>query len=176
MIEPCPIPMACGTPAVDKRALRNTLGAFPTGVTVVTALSRQGVPLGITVNSFASVSLDPPLILWSQSRSSPSHDQFVLADTMVINILSEGQRDISTRFATPHPDKFEGVACSFTPCGTPVLEGCAATLVCRGATRYDGGDHTIHLCHVLSFTSHSRDPLIFCRGNYFESNRQRVAA
>lgn len=154
--------------AAASRALRNTLGVFPTGVTVVTALGADGQPFGVTVNSFASVSLDPPLVLWSQAKSSPSHDEFSRAGTMVINILSENQRDVSTRFAHPHPDKFEGVARSAAPCGTPVLMGCAATLVCRVVNHYDGGDHTIHLCEIESFEDHCRHPLIFCKGAYAE--------
>ena len=153
---------------LDTRALRRTLGAFPTGVTVVTALARSGHALGITVNSFASVSLDPPLVLWSQARTSPSHDAFVQVETMVINILSQSQREVSARFAQPHPDKFAGIACTHAPCGTPMLAGCAATLVCRVARRYDGGDHTIHLCEVESFQGHDSAPLIFCKGSYLD--------
>ena len=166
VIQASTLPPPPTQPVFDPRELRTTLGSFPTGVTVVTALARDGRPLGITVNSFASVSLLPPLILWSQARTSPSHEDFAAAGTMVINILAATQRDISARFARPHPDKFAGVAISRLPCGTPILEGCAATLVCTPKTRHDGGDHTIHLCAVDTFTNHRRAPLIFCRGDY----------
>jgi flavin reductase (DIM6/NTAB) family NADH-FMN oxidoreductase RutF len=153
-------------PALDTRALRNTLGSFPTGVTVITALARDGRPLGITVNSFASVSLLPPLVLWSQARTSPTHDEFASAATMVINILADDQQEVSAHFARPTLDKFAGIAFSRLPCGTPVLDGSSATLVCTPTARYDGGDHTIHLCAVDTFTNHHRPPLIFCRGSY----------
>lgn len=152
----------------DTRAFRNTLGVFPTGVAVVTALSRAGVPMGITINSFASVSLMPPLVLWSQAHTSPTHGDFQCAEHMVINILSDAQRGISTHFARHHDDKFAGIAWDAAPCGTPVLQGCAATLYCRASTHYEGGDHTIHLCEVETFENHALAPLVFCRGQYMD--------
>ena len=160
------VPRMVAPPMLDTRELRSTLGSFPTGVTVVTALARDGRPLGITVNSFASVSLLPPLVLWSQARTSPTHDEFSVAATMVINILADDQQEISARFSRPHPDKFSGITLSRLPCGTPVIEGSSATLVCTPAARHEGGDHTIHLCSVNTFTNHQRPPLIFCRGSY----------
>lgn len=160
-----PVVPAAAAP-IDRRSLRRTLGAFATGVTVVTALGRGGARLGITVNSFASVSLEPPLVLWSQDRGSPSHHDYLAADRMVINILSEAQRELAARFSRPHADKFAGVAWEAADCGTPVLLDCAATFVCRAAERYEGGDHTIHLCRVESFECSGRTPLIFCQGTY----------
>lgn len=158
----------------DTRAFRSTLGAFPTGVAVVTARSRDGRPIGITINSFASVSLDPPLILWSQALVSPTHDEYSAADTLIINILAETQRDISTHFARPQDDKFSGIDWDIAPCGTPRLAGCAATLYCRRSRRYEGGDHTIHLCEVNTFESHDRAPLIFCRGRYVDQAQTSI--
>lgn len=155
----------------NHQAFRQTLGAFPTGVTVVTALGPDNKPMGITVNSFASVSLDPPLILWSQVRTSPSHDAFFRAKTMVINILSDSQKQLSAHFARPHLDRFEGVDYSLAECGTPVLSGCAATLVCRVTNKYYGGDHTIYLCQVQSFDNHERSSLIFARGTYVQAHQ-----
>lgn len=152
----------------DSRLLRNTLGSFATGVTVVTALARNGAPLGVTVNSFASVSLDPPLVLWSQVKSAPSHGEFLEAGTVVINVLSARQRQLSQHFSRPSPDKFADIEYTTAPCGTPILDGCAATFICRVVDHYYGGDHTIHLCKVDSFENHLREPLIFCRGAYLE--------
>lgn len=158
---------SAASPAVhDARALRNAFGKFPTGVTVVTALSPEGRPLGVTVNSFASVSLTPPLVLWSQACRSPSHMAFFQARTMVINILSEDQADLSARFSRPEVDRFADVAYRPAACGCPVLAGCAATLVCRVAERYYGGDHTIFLCAVQDYENHHRTPLIFTEGSY----------
>lgn len=152
--------------AGGQRALRDTLGAFATGVTVVTALGTDGRPLGVTVNSFASVSLDPPLVLWSQSKAAPSHAEFLQASTMVINVLSQQQQALSQHFARAQSDKFAGVDHGHAACGTPILAGCAATLVCSVVDRYYGGDHTIHLCRIESFEDLRRPPLVFCRGAY----------
>ncbi|WPH18123.1 flavin reductase family protein [Variovorax paradoxus] len=152
----------------DTRALRNAFGAFPTGVTVVTALSPEGTPLGVTVNSFASVSLAPPLVLWSQACSSPSHTAFFQARTMVINILSEDQSWLSAKFSRPGDDRFSGIDFTSAACGTPVLAGCAATLVCSVADRHYGGDHTIFLCGVNEYENHHRAPLIFAGGSYLK--------
>jgi len=154
----------------DARALRSAFGMFPTGVTVVTALSPEGVPLGVTVNSFASVSLAPPLVLWSQACSSPSHTAFFEARTMVINILSEDQAGLSAKFSRPGDDRFADVGYTTTACGTPILAGCAATLVCSVADRYYGGDHTIFLCGVDEYENHQRVPLIFASGAYLKQN------
>jgi len=163
-------------PDQEKRLLRNTLGAFATGVTVVTALARDGTPLGVTVNSFASVSLDPPLVLWSQVKTAPSHPEFLCAETIVINVLSAQQEHLSRQFSRPSSQKFEGVEHSLTPCGTPVLDGCAATFVCEIEDHYYGGDHTIHLCRIKSYTNHQRPPLIFCQGAYIDQHQHHAAS
>lgn len=156
----------------EQKKLRHTLGAFATGVTVVTALARNGEPLGVTVNSFASVSLDPPLVLWSQVKSAPSYPEFLAAKTIVINILSAQQRHLSLQFSRPLSYKFDGVEYGSAPCGAPILDGCAATFICRIVDHYYGGDHTIHLCRIESFKNHDRHPLIFCKGTYIEQQSQ----
>ena len=151
---------------VEKRAFRSALGAFATGVTVITTLDMHGKPTGLTVNSFASVSMDPPLVLWSQIKSAPSHPHFQNADTMVINVLSHEQNHLAMQFAQPSPDKFAGVACGATECGVPILEGCSAYFVCRKVAQYYGGDHTIYLCGVEKFVNNNTPPLIFCQGSF----------
>lgn len=115
----------------DARELRNVLGAFVTGVTVITALDRDGRPHGLTANSFSSVSLDPPLILWSQSLASPSHPVFLEAERFVVNILADDQVAVSKHFARGGDDKFAG--CETRPGlgGVPLIAGCAAYLECR---------------------------------------------
>ena len=133
---------------------------------MVTALSRSGVPMGITINSFASVSIDPPLVLWSQANTSPTHDEFRSASRMVINILSHAQRDVSSQFSRAQEDKFLGIDWEPSMCGTPVLHGCAATLFTRASMHYQGGDHTIHLCEVDAFQQTDQLPLLFCKGQY----------
>jgi len=152
----------------DSRMLRRCLGSFPTGVAVVTALSDTGAPIGVTVNSFASVSLDPPLVLWSQAQNSPTHPSFLQAGAMIINILADDQAELSVQFSRPVPDRFHGVDCVPGLAGAPVLQGCAATLQCRVADRYYGGDHIIFLCRVEHYESHERRPLIFSKGSYLK--------
>ncbi|HBP28009.1 MAG: flavin reductase family protein [Advenella sp.] len=154
----------------QQKQLRNTLASFATGVTVVTALNPEGSPLGVTVNSFASVSLDPPLVLWSQVNTAPSHSGFLKAKTIVINVLSAEQRRLAAQFSRPDVDKFAGISYSLAQCGTPVLEDCAATFICEIIDHYYGGDHTIHLCKINSFQGHAPHPLIYCRGTYIESD------
>lgn len=155
----------------DSRALRQAFGKFPTGVTVVTALAPDKTLLGVTVNSFASVSLDPPLVLWSQACGSPSHSSFFQAPTMVINILAEDQSALSAKFSRPGDDRFLGVEYDTAACGTPIIAGCAATLICGVADRYYGGDHTIFLCRVDEYENHLRAPLIFASGSYLKSSQ-----
>ena len=126
---------AAGLP-FDSRALRDVLGAFVTGVTVITALDEAGTPYGLTANSFSSVSLDPPLVLWSQALTAPSHPVFRAADRFAINILACDQVEISNRFARAADRKFEGVPVRVGLGGLPLLEGCAAYLECRKITSY----------------------------------------
>jgi len=156
-----------GAPA-DSRMLRRCLGSFPTGVAVVTALGDRGDPIGVTVNSFASVSLDPPLVLWSQAQNSPTHPSFLQAGAMIINILADDQADLSVQFSRPVPDRFHGVECVPGLAGVPMLQGCAATLQCSVADRYYGGDHIIFLCRVEHYQSHEKRPLIFSKGSYLK--------
>ena len=113
---------------LDPRELRQVLGAFPTGVTVVTTRDAGGRAFGVTANSFSSVSLDPPLILWSQSNTSSSHPAFRESDHFVVNVMAQDQVDVANRFAKSGIDKFQGVPVRPGIGGTPVIEGAAATL------------------------------------------------
>ncbi|NUU23574.1 MAG: flavin reductase family protein, partial [Streptomycetaceae bacterium] len=113
----------------QSRALRTTLGRFPTGVTVLTTVYR-GTPVGVTVNSFTSVSLDPPLILWCLRTTSASRDAFTTAPHFAVNILAAHQADLATRFATPG-DRFQTTPTRLGPNRLPLLDDTAATLICR---------------------------------------------
>ncbi|MES2535513.1 MAG: flavin reductase family protein [Pseudomonadota bacterium] len=151
----------------DQRDFRNALGTFGTGVTVITTRDDSGKLYGVTVSSFNAVSLDPPLILWSQSCGAPSNRVFQRAPHFVVNVLSAQQSDLSDRFARSSPDKFDGVDFSTTEEGIPVLAGTAGHFVCRNDYQLYGGDHTIFLARVLRFT-HDADtrPLFFWKGQY----------
>lgn len=120
-------------------AFRRTLGTFATGVVVVTAGSAANRCAGLTVNSFSSVSLDPPLVLWSLRLDAPSRPVFEEASHFAVNILAENQTELANRFATPHPDKFAGVACIEGMGGTLLLNGCVAHLECSRELSHPGG-------------------------------------
>ncbi len=152
---------------VDGKLLRTALGAFVTGITVITARGRQGEWVGLTVNSFNSVSLDPPLVLWSLSLNSPSLAVIKQATHYAVNVLSEGQQDVSQRFASSQPDKFSGLGCSVGLGGVPLLPDCCASFECRNVAQHPGGDHLILIGEVERF-SHQREraPLIYFNGGY----------
>lgn len=154
----------------DPRELRNLLGQFATGVTVITTHTADGRNVGMTANSFSSVSLDPPLVLWSIARNAPSLADFLACKHFAINVLGVDQHDLSGRFARPSPDKFSGVAFKTGEAGVPLLEGVIATLVCRNVTQYEGGDHLIFLGQIEHYRHGAGEPLVFHAGQY------RVAA
>lgn len=143
---------------------RKTLGCFPTGVAVITTCTPGGDPIGVTVNSFSSVSLDPPLILWSLARTAWSLPHFVEARSFVVNILASHQHDICGTFARNVEDRFAGIAWHRGVDGAPVLDDTVATLQCQQWARYDGGDHEIFVGQVVECRNEAHDPLIFCRG------------
>ncbi|HRH74960.1 flavin reductase family protein [Zoogloea sp.] len=152
-------------PAV--RAFRDTLGMFPTGVTVITARAPGGQPIGLTVSSFNSVSLTPPLIVWSLSGHLPSVRAFENAAVYAINVLAEDQQDISQRFASRSDDKFAGLEYVEGVDGVPLLPGCVAWFQCRQFARHPGGDHVVFIGEVVRFElDQARKPLIFQGGAY----------
>jgi flavin reductase (DIM6/NTAB) family NADH-FMN oxidoreductase RutF/DNA-binding MarR family transcriptional regulator len=153
-------------PLFDKRAFRTALGCFPTGVTVVTTLDPGGKRIGLTANSFTSVSLDPPLVLWSLAKSAASLPTFVKAPHYAINVLAADQIGLSRRFAGPHPDRFAEVTCREGLGGVPLIEGCAAWFECHNVHRYEGGDHVILVGQVERFAESDRTALAFHAGAY----------
>ena len=153
-------------PSFDPRDLRNVLGTFVTGVTVVTTLDADGQLQGVTVNSFSSVSLEPPLVLWSQALSARSFAAFHAATRFVVNILAINQIELSRRFASGGDHKFDGVDIRPTKHGLPVLVGCAAHLECLKVDTYPGGDHAVYLGRIEAFHKTSVEPLAFGGGRY----------
>jgi flavin reductase (DIM6/NTAB) family NADH-FMN oxidoreductase RutF len=158
-----------GTSSVEaQRALRHALGSFPTGVTVITTQDTESRALvGLTVNSFSSVSLDPPLVLWSISNRSASLAQFSAGRTHAIHVLSSEQEALARQFATPQADKFVGVTyqlCSES--GVPLIDGCAARFDCVTESVTPAGDHQIILARVLRYETEALTPLLFARGAF----------
>ena len=159
----------------DTLELRQVLGSFVTGVTVITTLDRNGKPHGMTANSFSSVSLDPPLILWSQSLTAPSHPVFDACDRFVVNILADDQVEISNRFARASPDRFMRTATSEGLGGIPLIEGSAAHLECRKVHSYPGGDHVVFIGQVERIRRNARRPLVFGGGKYLVAQAHDMA-
>lgn len=150
----------------DPSELRQVLGCFVTGVTVVTTLEGGQQPRGFTANSFTSVSLDPPLVLVCIGRSAASHRAFVTGQGFAVNILGEGQQAVSTRFASKSPDKFAGLSWWAGKGGGIVIEGSLAWLDCRLDRVIPAGDHSILLGEVLDLGRNALQPLAWCRGRY----------
>ena len=151
---------------IDPVQLRRALGAFVTGVTVLTTRTAAGDPVGITVNSFNTVSLSPPLVLWSLSLRAASFEAFVQSTHFVVNVLGADQIPLSERFATTGGDKFSGVAWRRTLADMPLLEGTAASFTCRNAHQFPGGDHLIFVGEVIAFEQGTCTPLVYANGRY----------
>ena len=150
----------------DPRLLRQALGRFATGVTVITTRTTDGKYEGLTANSFAAVSLDPPLVLWSLRLAAPSLDGFKQSGHFVVNVLSSGQSDASRHFAKPSQDKFDEILFSTGLGGCPMLDASLAIFECRTETTIDGGDHIIFIGRVIRAHYRDGEPLIFAGGRY----------
>jgi len=147
---------------------RAALGMFATGVTIVTGLDADGKPVGVTANSFNSVSLDPPLVLWSLGRNAASMAVFEQGSHYAINILASNQRALAERFGRRSGNRFAGVAFEPGAGGAPVLDGSAAVFECRNRSRYQEGDHVIFVGEVERCAHRAgAHPLIFHGGRYF---------
>lgn len=144
------------------------MSCFATGVAVVTAVDKNGAKAGMTINSFNSVSLQPPLVLWSIANDSQSFETFVEAEHFAVNVLAIHQQNICEQFAARGTDKFNGLECSEGIAGVPILPTYSAVFECRAEHRYDVGDHAILVGRVLRFEDRETDPLIFYRGHYLE--------
>jgi 3-hydroxy-9,10-secoandrosta-1,3,5(10)-triene-9,17-dione monooxygenase reductase component len=151
---------------MDSRALRNALGSFATGVVIVTTRNTDGQDVGVTANSFNSVSLNPPMVLWSLSRTAMSLPSFQQSPCFAVHVLAADQDDLSRRFATKGASKFQDLAVKRGAGNVPLIDGCAARFQCRTAFSYDAGDHIIFVGEVLAFDASQRSPLLFHAGRY----------
>lgn len=151
---------------IDPLQLRRCLGQFVTGVAVITTLDADGQAHGMTVNSFASVSLDPPLVLWSLRRQAWTFGIYEAAPRFVVNVLAEDQQDLAMRFAKPIEDRFAGVASRTGLGGVPLLDGCLAHLECTTQERWPGGDHLVFLGQVQRMWHVDGAPLAYSRGGF----------
>lgn len=158
--------LASDNSAIDPRDFRNALGTFGTGVTIVTAMSGDGTPYGVTCNSFASVSLNPPLVLWSLGMFSQGLTIFQNASHFTVNILDASQQALAMQFAKSSGEKFKDVEWTPGLGKAPVLAGCVANIQCRAANRYYGGDHVIFLGAVEAYAYNKQEPLLFSRGGF----------
>jgi flavin reductase (DIM6/NTAB) family NADH-FMN oxidoreductase RutF len=153
--------------AIDARAFRDAMGRFVTGVCVATTLDPQDRPVGVTVNSFTSVSLDPPLILFCLEKSARTRPAFESAGRFAVNVLGAGHRELSTRFAKT-PTDWDGVAAATAATGVPVLTEALTVLDCRTEAIHEGGDHLILVGRVVRLISDpgGAEPLVYHRGRY----------
>jgi 4-hydroxyphenylacetate 3-hydroxylase, reductase component len=154
-----------GDPALDSRSFRRALGQFATGVTIMTAMVDDRA-LGVTANSFSSVSLDPPLVLWSLRKASQNLAGFRAVDHFAINVLAADQTELSNRFSRSSGDRFGQFEWRQGIGGVPLLSGVAAQFECRRVAEHDGGDHVIFIGHVMRFRCFDRATLVFSQGRY----------
>jgi flavin reductase (DIM6/NTAB) family NADH-FMN oxidoreductase RutF len=153
-----------GTLAPDQ--LRRAMGCFATGITIVTTKGPDGKFEGVTANSFSTVSLDPPLVLWSLARTARSFAQFEAAPHFAINVLGAGQVDLSRHFSAPHADKLAGIDHHLGHGDCPVLTGVLAHFECLRESMIEGGDHVIFIGRVLRASFREGEPLIYSAGRY----------
>jgi 3-hydroxy-9,10-secoandrosta-1,3,5(10)-triene-9,17-dione monooxygenase reductase component len=151
---------------ISQDLFRKVMGHFATGVTVVTVRQADGNPWGLTVNSFTSVSLTPPLVLFCVSHAAGSYAAFRDAEYFAVNLLTDGQEALSRRFASRSPDRFEGVESRQGAHGAPLLAGCLGFLECRRVAAHEHGDHTVIVGEVLAAEATGGNPLLFYRGAY----------
>ena len=156
--------------AINNQDFRAALGRFASGVTVVTTTDAAGKLHGITVSSFCSVSLEPPMVLICIEKTTASHYAFEESEIFVVNILNEAQADVSQKFAAPYLDKFDGVDFTIGELGAPVLGNALVNLECRLRHSLNGGDHSIFVGEVESVKVNDGLPLVYFRGAYRELN------
>ena len=153
---------------LEPTQLRAVLGRFATGVTVVTACRPGGELVGLTANSFNSVSLSPPLVLWSLARAASSLEAFSTGSHYAVHILAAGQKHLAEQFASKGADRWQGVGYQLSASGVPLLSGCAASFECFNRSRYEEGDHVIFVGEVeRCATQPGTTPLLFHGGKFY---------
>ena len=155
---------------IDVTPFRRALGCFATGVAVATTLDNKGAGIGMTISSFNSVSMNPPLILWSIACTATSYDDFLGADCFAVNVLTAKQKNLSEHFARSGPNEFDGISHYEGLQGVPLIPECAAVFECRTEHRYEGGDHTIIVGRVERFIDSDADALLFYRGRFLAAS------
>lgn len=150
----------------DPHKFRRTLGHFATGVTIITARLGSGQPIGMTCNSFASVSLDPPLVQWSIAKTSRNYAAIGLAEHFAVHVLDATQREICRQFSAKEGDRFANVELEIGLRNLPLLTRYHARFECDTHARHDAGDHTILIGSVLRLSEHEGEPLVFYRGEF----------
>src|SRR4029453_14925597 len=158
--------LASDNSAIDPRDFRNALGTFATGVTIVTAMAADGRPYGVTCNSFASVSLNPPLVLWSLGMFSQGLQIFQNASHFTVNVLDVSQQELALKFAKSSGEKFAGVEWTPGLGNAPVIAGSVAQFQCRAVHAYYGGDNIHFRGGVEAFSLNGQEPLLVARGGF----------
>jgi flavin reductase (DIM6/NTAB) family NADH-FMN oxidoreductase RutF len=167
MLSPTPLRQA-SRPGFSSQEFRASLGMFATGVTIVTARTPAGVLVGLTANSFNSVSLNPPLVLWSLAQAASSMAAFSTGSHYAINILAADQKALAERFASRREDRWTDVAFTEGACGAPLLDGAAATFECFNRSRYEEGDHVIFVGEVERCSHRDgASPLLYHGGKFY---------
>lgn len=159
---------------IDQRGFRRALGYFPTGVAIVTTRTPEGRPVGLTINSFSSLSLEPPLVMWSLANRSVNLSVFQNCAYFAINILRQEQVEAAMGFADPNiKDKFALVSHADGQEGVPLIDNCVATFVCENYQQYPGGDHTIFIGQVVRHSTIAKhEPAVFHRGQFTSISHQ----
>jgi flavin reductase (DIM6/NTAB) family NADH-FMN oxidoreductase RutF len=151
---------------IEKNELRQVMGHFATGVTIITTLNKNGQLHGLTANAFTSVSLEPPLLLISVDKKAESWPAFEESKVFTVNILGENQEALSRKFAVSGGNKFEGVAYRIGANGAPILDGVLSFIECTLYAAYEGGDHSLYLGEIQQAEIREGKPLLFFRGGY----------
>lgn len=160
------VPTPATQQSIDPKAFRRALGNFATGVTIITTRAADGTNIGVTASSFNSLSMDPPLVLWSSMKETPSCKIFESATHFAVNILASDQMDMSNHFARQQEDKFVGINWEPGIGGSPIFPNCAGRFQCESYDKLDGGDHWIFVGRVVAFDDFGRAPLCFHQGSY----------
>ncbi len=151
----------------DSETVRKAFGHFATGVTIVTAIDNDGKSVGMTASSFNSVSLDPPMVLWSAGAQAPEFEIFALCQKFAVHVLSASQMELSNRFATPGIDKFDGIDWQMSSLQLPVIAECPMCLQCDTVDRHDAGDHKILIGRVIGVDIRSDEPPLLYYGSAY---------
>ncbi len=162
--------------SLDPQALRHAFGSFVSGITVVTCAEAGQQPVGVTVSSFCSLSLDPPMVLWCLARDARSTSAFLKADSFAVHVLAHNQWNLAEKFATRGGDKFSLVDWSMSDDGVPLIENCASRFECQRADAFEGGDHLIVTGEIRHLMVTELAPLAYHKGRYALTHRDDEAA